>query len=123
MQGPYNCYPLPPSRVGGDTEREVKGEDCQGVGGRVGGGKVKGQLSLRPVGTTVVRERLNKAPAVQSGHALPVGRRASPPWCLEQKSGRCKLRRVLDHYFNDRLGVSRLRNRTCTKVVLYSTGI
>ena len=80
MQGPYNCYPLPPSRVGGDTEREVKGEDCQGVGGRVGGGKVKGQLSLRPVGTSVVRERMNKAPAVQSGRPLPVGRRASPPW-------------------------------------------
>ena len=24
--------------------QEVKGEDCQGGGGRVGGGKVKGQL-------------------------------------------------------------------------------
>ena len=46
----------------------------------MGGGKVKGQLSLRPVGTLVVRERMRKAPAVQTGHALPMGRRASPPW-------------------------------------------
>ena len=35
--------------MGGGTEREVKGEHCQGGGGRVGGGMVKGQLSLRPV--------------------------------------------------------------------------
>ena len=45
----------------------------------MGGGKVKGQLSLRPVGTLVVRERMRKAPAVQTGRALPMGRCASPP--------------------------------------------
>ena len=45
----------------------------------MGGGKVKGQLSLRPVGTLVVRERMGKALAVQSGRALPMGRCASPP--------------------------------------------
>ena len=43
-------------------------------------GKVKGQLSLRPVATSVVRERMGKAPAVQSGRTLPMGRCASPPW-------------------------------------------
>ena len=44
-------YPLPntgscncPNWLGGGTEREVKGEDCQGGGGRVGGVKVKGQF-------------------------------------------------------------------------------
>ena len=58
------------------TEREVKGEDCQGGGGRVGGGKVNGQLSLV---TSVGRKRMGKAPAVQSGRALPMGRCASPP--------------------------------------------
>ena len=41
----------------------------------MGGGKVQGQLSLRPVGTLVVRERMRKAPAVQSGRALAMGRR------------------------------------------------
>ena len=50
-----------------------------GGGSRVGGGKVKGQLSLRPVATLVVRERMKKAPAVQSGRALPMGTSASPP--------------------------------------------
>ena len=50
-----------------------------GGGGSVVGGKVKGQLSLRPVTTLVVRERMKKAPAVQSGRALPMGRCASPP--------------------------------------------
>ena len=49
----------------------------------MGGGKVKGQLSLRPVGTRVgtlvVRERMGKALAVQSGRALPMGRCASHP--------------------------------------------
>ena len=73
--GSLNCL----NWVGGGTEREVKGEDCQGGGGRVGGGKVKGQLSLRHVGTLVVRTRMKKTPAVQSGHALPMGRCASPP--------------------------------------------
>ena len=43
----------------------------------MGGGKVKGQF--RPVGTLVVRERMGKALAVQSGRALPMGRCASPP--------------------------------------------
>ena len=47
----------------------------------MGVGKVKGQLSLRPVGTLVVRERMGKALAVQSGQALSMGRCASPP-CL-----------------------------------------
>ena len=45
----------------------------------MGGGKVKGQLSLGAVVTSVVRERMGKAPAVQSGHALPMGKCASPP--------------------------------------------
>ena len=45
----------------------------------MGRGKVKGQLSLRLVGTLVVRERMGKAPAVQSGRALPKGRCASLP--------------------------------------------
>ena len=31
--------------MGGGTEQEARGEDCQGGGCRVGGGKVKGQLS------------------------------------------------------------------------------
>ena len=74
--GTLNCF----NWMGGGTEREVKGEDCQGGGGRVGGGKVKGQLSLRPVGTLVIRKRMKKTPAVQSGRALPTGRCASPPW-------------------------------------------
>ena len=38
-----------------------------------GGEKVKGQLSLRPVASLVVRERMRKTPAVQSAHALPMG--------------------------------------------------
>ena len=66
--------------MGGGTGREVKGENCMGGGGRVGGGKVKGQLFQRPVGTLVVRERMGKAPAVQSGRAKPMGRCASAPW-------------------------------------------
>ena len=39
----------------------------------MGEGKVKGQLSLVAVATSVVRERMGKAPAVQSGHTLPMG--------------------------------------------------
>ena len=74
----FNC----PNWLGGGTEREVKGENCQGGGGRLGGGKVKGQLSLRLVGTLVIRQRMKKTPAVQSGRALPMGRCASPP-CIE----------------------------------------
>ena len=35
---------------------------------------------------------------------------------------RCELRRVLDCYFNVRLGVSQLRNRTRLNLVLNSTG-
>ena len=70
--------------MGGGTGREVKGENCKCKGGGgwvgLGGGKVKGQLSPRPVGTLVVRERMGKAPAVQSGRAKPMGRCASPPW-------------------------------------------
>ena len=31
--------------MGGGTEQEVRGEDCQGGESKVGGGKVKGQLS------------------------------------------------------------------------------
>ena len=46
----------------------------------MGGGKVNGQLSLTHVaGHLGVRERMGKAPAVQSGRALPMGRCASPP--------------------------------------------
>ena len=40
----------------------------------MGVGQGKGQLHLRPVGTLVVRERMGKATAVQSGRALPMGR-------------------------------------------------
>ena len=47
----------------------------------MGGGKVKGQLSLRLVDTLVVKERMRKTSAVQSDRALPMGRCASPPWC------------------------------------------
>ena len=57
-----------------------KGEVLLGGRGRMGRRKVKGQLSLRPVGTLVVRERMEKALAVRSGHAVPMGRCASPPW-------------------------------------------
>ena len=53
--------------VGGGTEREVNGEDWQGGGGRVGRGKVKGQLYLGAVATSGVRQRMKKATAVQSG--------------------------------------------------------
>ena len=53
-----------------------KGQDCQVGGGRVGRGKVNGQLS---VVTSVGRKRMGKALAVQSGRALPMGRCASPP--------------------------------------------
>ena len=74
--------------MGGGTGREVKGEHCKGGGGRVGGGKVKGQLSLRPVGTLVVRERMGKAPEVQSGRALPMGRCANLPWGTTVRTGR-----------------------------------
>ena len=42
----------------------------------MGEGKVNGQLS---VVTSVGRKRMGKAPAVQSGRALPLGRCASPP--------------------------------------------
>ena len=45
----------------------------------MGGGKVKGQLSLRAVVTSVVRERTGEAPAVQSGHALPMVGVPAPP--------------------------------------------
>ena len=57
---------------------------------RVGGGKGEGQLSLRPVGTLVVRQRMKKACAVQSGRALPMGRCASPP-CFRSKHIRLSL--------------------------------
>ena len=65
--------------VGGGIEREVKGEHCQGGGGMGGRRKVKGQLALGAVATSVVRERTNKASALQTGGALPMGRCASPP--------------------------------------------
>ena len=79
----HSSYPLPHAGsfnclnwLGGGTEREVKGEDCPGGGGRVGGGKIKWQLSL---GAVVTRQRMRKTPVVQSGRALPMGRCASPP--------------------------------------------
>ena len=50
-----------------------------GGGGMVGGGMVKGQLSLGAAVTSVVRQRMEKAPAVQTGRALPLGRCAAPP--------------------------------------------
>ena len=39
----------------------------------------EGQLSHRHVGNMVVSQRMWKAPVVQSGRALPMGRCASPP--------------------------------------------
>ena len=39
--------------------------------GTGGGGEVKGQLSLIPVAALVVRERMRKSPAVQSGRTFP----------------------------------------------------
>ena len=65
--------------MGGGTGREFKGEDCQGGGDKVRGGKVKGQLSMRPVATLVVRQRMKKTTAVQSGRALLLGRRPPGP--------------------------------------------
>ena len=65
--------------MGGGTEQEVKGRNVRGEGAGWEGGKVKGQLSLGSVVTSVVRERMGIAPAVQSGCALQVGRCASPP--------------------------------------------
>ena len=44
----------------------------------MGGGKGKGQLSPRPVGTLVFRERMGKALALQSGRALPMDRSLGP---------------------------------------------
>ena len=69
--GTLNCL----NWVGGGTEREVKWEDCQG--GRGQGEKGKGKWSI-VFETYVVRKRMKKTPAVQNGHALPMGRRASP---------------------------------------------
>ena len=81
--GPYNCYPLPPSRdpqlskVGGRGHRAGgKGGGLQGGRGQVGRGKGKGAIVSE---TLVVGERMRKAPTVQSGRAMPMGRRASPP--------------------------------------------
>ena len=55
--GTLNCF----NWVGGGTEREVNGEDYQGGGGRVGGEKVKGQLS-------VVRQGMKKEwPRIATG--------------------------------------------------------
>ena len=56
----------------------------------MGGGRVKGQLSLGAVVTSMVRQRMGKAPAVQSARALPMGRCASPwtlPFAVEVRSG------------------------------------
>ena len=68
--------------MGGGTEREVKGEDCQG-----GGGKVKGQLSLGAVATSVVRQRMRKALQCRvAAHWHWVGAPAPPgsrPWPIE----------------------------------------
>ena len=66
----------------------------------MGGGKVTGQLSRRPVGTLVVRERMRKAPAVQSGHALPMSRCTSylpPPPPVTYSS----IKGSLGHYMLD----------------------
>ena len=57
----------------------------RGQGGR--GRKVKGQLSLGAVVTSVVRQRMGKAPAVQTGRPLPMGRCASPPWASYNSKG------------------------------------
>ena len=54
-----------------------KGGGLPGGRGQGWRGKVNGQLS---VVTSVGRKRMGKAPAVQSGRALPMGRCASPPW-------------------------------------------
>ena len=44
--GSFNCLDW----LGGGTEQEVKGEDCHGGGGRVGRGRVKGQVSIITLG-------------------------------------------------------------------------
>ena len=56
-----------------------------GGGGRVGGGKVKEQLSLRPVGTLVVRERMGKALQCRvAAHCQWVGAPAPPAKVLKR---------------------------------------
>ena len=71
-----------PQLVGRGHRAGGKGGGLLGGRGQGGKGKGKGQLSLRLVGTLVVRERMGKALAVQSGRPLPMGRCASPPWPL-----------------------------------------
>ena len=58
-----------------------KGRGLLGGRGQKGRGKGKGegQLSLGAVVNSVVSQRMGKAPAVQSGCALQLGRCASPP--------------------------------------------
>ena len=74
--GSFNC----PNSLGRGHRAGGKGGGLLGgEGAGWEGGKVNGQLSLRPVGTLVVRERMKKVLAVQSGRALPMGRCASPP--------------------------------------------
>ena len=79
--------PPPPCRefyclnwLGGGTEREVRGRTARGEG--VGWeGEGKGAIVSGSCGhTSVIGERMKKAPAVQSGRALPMGSCASPPW-------------------------------------------
>ena len=73
--GSFNCL----NWLGGGTEREVRGEDCEGGGGGLERGKVKGQLSLRLVGTLVVRERMGKALQCRvAAHCQRIGVPAPP---------------------------------------------
>ena len=71
----FNCL----NWLGGGTEREVRGETARGEGAGLGGGKVKGQLSLETYGHLSGHGENEESPTVQSGRALPVGRCASPP--------------------------------------------
>ena len=64
---------------GGGRGESWRGGGLEGGGGGLEGGEVKGQLCLGAVVTSVVRKRMGKVPAVQSGRALPMGRCASPP--------------------------------------------
>ena len=76
--GSFNCL----NWLGGGTEREVRGRTARGEGA---GWEGKGKGALRPVGALVFRERMRKAPAVQSGRALPMGRCGSRSPAVEYR--------------------------------------
>ena len=67
--------------LGGGTEREVRGEGLLGGRGQGGKGKGKGAIVSETCGHLGGQGENGESPAVQSGHALPKGRCASPPCC------------------------------------------